>query len=88
MRRFLSLFTMLMLCGILAFAQSRVVTGRVTDKNGKPIPFASVLVKGSNSGVQTDVNGEYSIRVNTGDVLVISSQSFDSNESTVGTGNN
>ncbi|MEO5984716.1 MAG: SusC/RagA family TonB-linked outer membrane protein [Ferruginibacter sp.] len=87
MRRFLSLFTMLMLCGILAFAQSRVVTGRVTDKNGKPIPFASVLIKGSNTGVQTDINGEYSIRVNTGDVLVVSSQSFDSNEFTMGTGN-
>jgi len=85
MRRFLSLFTMLMLCGILAFAQSRVVSGRVTDNNGKPIPFASVLVKGSRTGVQTDVNGEYSIRVNTGDVLVVSSQSFDSNEIPVGT---
>lgn len=85
MRRFLSLFTMLMLCGVLAFAQSRVVSGRVTDRNGNPVPFASVLVKGSNTGVQTDVNGEYSIRVNTGDVLVISSQSFESNEFPVGT---
>ncbi|MEJ7625346.1 MAG: SusC/RagA family TonB-linked outer membrane protein [Ferruginibacter sp.] len=85
MRRFLSLFTMLMFCGLLAFSQSRVVSGKVTDSNGKPVPFASVLVKGSSTGVQTDVNGEYSIRVNSGDVLVVSSQSFSSTEMTVGT---
>ena len=86
MRRFLSLFTMLMLCGVLAFAQVRVVTGRVIDNTGKPVPFASVIVKGAKTGVQTDVNGEYSIRVNTGDVLQISQTNFDVAESIVGTG--
>lgn len=87
MRRFLSLFTMLMLCGVLAFAQSRVVSGRVTDKSGKPVPFASVLIKGKATGGQTtDVNGDFTIKVSTGDVLVISSQSFNPEEVTVGTG--
>ncbi len=76
MRRFLSLFTMLMLCGVLAFAQSRVVTGKVIDNNGKPVPFASVLVKGATVGVQTNVDGEYSIRVNKGDVLQISQLNY------------
>ena len=88
MRRFLSLFTMLMLCGVLAFAQSRVVSGKVTDNNGKPVPFASVIVKGKGAGVQTDVNGEYSIRVNAGDVLQISQLSYDIVEVPVGSLNN
>lgn len=87
MRRFLSLFTMLMLCGVLAFAQSRVVSGKVTDNNGKPVPFASVIVKGKGAGVQTDINGEYSIKVNQGDVLQISQLNFDIVEVPVGSMN-
>ncbi|MDB5201459.1 MAG: SusC/RagA family TonB-linked outer membrane protein [Ferruginibacter sp.] len=87
MRRFLSLFAMLMLCGALAYAQNRVVSGKVVDVNGKPVPFASVLIKGKNTGVQTDANGDYTIRVNTGDVLTISQASYLNNEVTVGAGN-
>ena len=86
MRRFLSLFTVLMLCGVLAFAQSRVVTGRVVDNTGKPVPFASVTLKGGKTGVQTDINGEYTIKVNTGDVLVISQTNYQVAEERVGTG--
>ncbi len=84
MRRILSLFTMLMLCGLLAFAQSRVVTGTVYDASGKPVPFASVVIKNGSGGVQTDVNGQYSIKVNKGDVLVISGTAFTAVEIPVG----
>jgi len=72
-----------MLCGVLAFAQSRVVTGKVTDPSGRPVPFASVVIKGG-GGVQADANGEYSIRVNAGDVLTISSQSYSAVDIPVG----
>lgn len=84
MRRILSLFTMLMLCGLLAFAQSRVVTGTVYDASGKPVPFASVVIKNGTGGVQTNVNGEYSIKVNKGDVLVISGTAFQAVDIPVG----
>ncbi|MEO6406555.1 MAG: SusC/RagA family TonB-linked outer membrane protein [Ferruginibacter sp.] len=84
MRRFLSLFTMLMLCGVLAFAQSRLVTGTVTDANGKAIPFASVTVKSTQNGVTSDANGNFSIRVNPGDVLQISQASYSPVEVGVG----
>ncbi len=85
MRRFLSLFTMLMLCGVLAFAQSRVVTGKVTDLNGNPVSFASVKVKGTNTGVSADANGAYAIRVNPNAILEISGASFKTVEVPVGT---
>jgi TonB-linked SusC/RagA family outer membrane protein len=87
MRRFLSLFTMLMLCGVLAFAQSRVVTGKVTDIDGNPVSFASVKVKGTNTGVSADANGAYSLRVNPNAILVISAASFKETEVPVGTQN-
>ncbi len=85
MRRFLSLFTMLMLCGVLAFAQSRVVSGKVTDKDGNPVPFASVKVKGSTVGLSADATGAYTIKVKDGDVLVISGSGFKALDVPVGT---
>jgi len=71
MRRFLSLFTMLMLSGVLAFAQNRVVTGKVTDASGAPIPFATITETGVRNVVVADANGNYSIRLRgTGGVTV------------------
>lgn len=74
-----------MLCGVLAFAQSRVVTGKVTDIDGNPVSFASVKVKGTNTGVSADANGAYSLKVNPGAILVISGASFKETEVPVGT---
>lgn len=71
MRRFLSLLTMFMLVSILAFAQSRVVSGKVIDDKGRPVPLASIIVK-SGGGVQADANGEFSIRVKQSDALTVS----------------
>ena len=76
-----------MLCGVLAFAQSRVVTGKVTDTDGNPVSFASVKVKGTNTGAIADANGAYSLRVNPNTILVITAASFKDNEVPVGTQN-
>ncbi len=84
MRRFLALFTMLMLCGILASAQTRVVSGKVTDKDGAPVPFASVRVKGTKTGTQADANGTYIVKVKDGDVLEISAANYKALEVNVG----
>ncbi len=74
-----------MLCGVLVFAQSRVVSGKVTDANGVPVAFATVKIKGKQTGLSADANGAYSIKVNSGDVLVISAASFKAIEVPVGT---
>lgn len=55
----------------LSFAQGKTVSGVVTDATG-PIPFVNVVVKGTNNGVQTDLDGKYSITAKPGDVLVFS----------------
>ncbi|MCC7524086.1 MAG: hypothetical protein IT250_04650, partial [Chitinophagaceae bacterium] len=46
MRKIFSLLTMLMLITAFAWSQTKTITGRVTDINGGPVPFASVKVKG------------------------------------------
>ncbi|HZX74856.1 MAG TPA: DUF5686 family protein, partial [Cyclobacteriaceae bacterium] len=45
------------------FAQETIVKGKVTDANsGDPIPFATVLFKGTTLGTSTDFDGNYSIK--------------------------
>tara|TARA_R110002126_G_scaffold291172_1_gene450687 strand:+ start:17378 stop:20380 length:3003 start_codon:yes stop_codon:yes gene_type:complete len=60
------------------------VTGLVTDNTNQPLPSASVVVKGTNTGVQTDFDGNFSIKVSKGDVLVISYLGFATKEITIG----
>lgn len=48
------------------------VEGIVTDGEGEPLIGASVIVKGSATGVLTDVNGKYSIVAPPSGVLVVS----------------
>ena len=88
---------MLIRCGVFmllllvmaqtVFAQGKTVTGKVTDdKDGNPVPNASVTIKGTNRGTTTDVNGNFRIAVdNNNTVLVISSVGFGSTEVSVGT---
>jgi iron complex outermembrane receptor protein len=70
----------------LTFAQGRVITGKVLNtKDSLPVSNASVIVKGSSQGVYTDVNGNYSVSVNSeNSVLVITSVGFVRQEITVG----
>ncbi len=56
----------------IAFAQERTVTGTVSDNNGLPLPGVSILVKGTQTGTQTDFDGKFSIKAAPTQVLVIS----------------
>ncbi len=76
--------SMLLLTGSL-FAQNRVITGKVTDDKGGPIPNASVMIKGSNTGATTNSDGAFSITVPaSAKVLVISSIGLSSAEVSIG----
>jgi TonB-linked SusC/RagA family outer membrane protein len=60
-----------------AAAQTRLVTGRITDAAGNPIPSASVVVKGSRKGTNTSVDGTFKIKVPAGaTTLTVSSIGF------------
>jgi iron complex outermembrane receptor protein len=56
-----------------AFAQEIQVSGKVTDaKDGSSLPGATVQVKGTTTGVLTDMDGKYSLKVKTGSILTFS----------------
>ena len=62
----------LLLASASAFAQTKTVTGTVTDAANEPLIGASVLVQGTSTGTITDMDGKYSISVTPEDVLVFS----------------
>lgn len=62
----------LLLTASVALAQTKTVTGVVTDALGEPLIGASVLIKGTATGVITDLNGKYSISAAPADVLEFS----------------
>lgn len=71
----------MMLCSALAFAQDLTVTGTVTDKStGEPIGFASVVVMGTTTGVNTDIDGNYSITAPANAVLQFSFLGYQTQE--------
>jgi TonB-linked SusC/RagA family outer membrane protein len=84
MRRIVTLLTVLMLFGALAYGQTRPVTGKVTDAQGKAVPFASVTVKGSNAGVAADENGNFTIEAAPNSTLVFSAAGFETSEVKIG----
>lgn len=52
-------------------AQSFVVNGKVTGAKKEALPFASVLVKGTNLGTNTNVNGFYTLKLPAGTYQLI-----------------
>jgi TonB-linked SusC/RagA family outer membrane protein len=47
----------------ISYAQEVSITGKVTSADGTGMPGASVLIKGTTTGVPTDIDGQYSISV-------------------------
>lgn len=82
----LSLFTLLFVASAsVAFAQ-RTVVGTVTSStDNSPLIGATILVKGTDSGTITDIDGSYSIRLTGNDaVLVVSYTGYETQEVAVG----
>jgi Ca-activated chloride channel homolog len=53
-----------LIISVLANAQERTITGKITDNSGSVIAGVSVLIKGTSQGTTSDLNGKYSIKVN------------------------
>ena len=70
----------------ISFAQEKTVTGKVSDASG-PLPGVTVLVKGTQTGTQTDFDGNYSIKAKAGDVIQFSFIGMNSVDKTVGASN-
>jgi len=64
------------------------ITGTIKDETGSALPGVTVLIKGTQTGTQTDVNGKFAINAKPGDVLIISYVGYVSQQVTVGANTN
>lgn len=84
-KRFTTGFFLLMLAFTYTVqAQEISITGIVTDSNtDTPIPGVNVVEKNTTNGVATDFDGNYTINVTNGSILVFSSLGYLTQEVTV-----
>jgi len=82
--RVLTLF--LVLVAQIFFAQQKGVTGIVSDSSGA-LPGVSITIEGSTSGTETDFDGKFTIKANTGAILIFRYLGYEIIKKTVGASN-
>jgi len=68
-----------MLCSISAYSQTLKIQGKVTSADG-PIPGATVMVKGTNNGTATSVDGVFELSTDAKGTLVVSAIGYATQE--------
>ncbi len=86
MKNSLRIFIILIVAAaMIAFTESRDITGKVLDEQGLPLAGVSVSVKGAPTGTITDLKGNYRITVDVNDkVLVFSFAGYSTVEVKIG----
>ena len=57
-------------------AQNSMINGIVSDEAGLPLPGATILVKGTSNGTQSDFDGKFKIKAEEGNILVFTYVGF------------
>jgi outer membrane receptor protein involved in Fe transport len=67
------LFITLFICAVSMAQTKGTISGVLTDKqtNNEALPFANVLIKGTNNSANTDIDGKYSINIAPGSYTVV-----------------
>ena len=72
------------LYSVSAWAQTNAISGRVTGSDGGALPGATILERGTSNGVSTNADGAFSLRVQPGATVVISSVGYTAQTIAVG----
>jgi len=73
---------MLILFGSLSslFAQERTLSGAIADSTGYPLSGVNIIIKGTATGTQSDIDGNYTINVEQNRTLIFSYIGFKTQE--------
>ncbi|MFV0248846.1 MAG: SusC/RagA family TonB-linked outer membrane protein [Tenacibaculum sp.] len=77
------LFALILLTSTV-YSQKFILKGKVTDQSNLPLPGVSIVIQGTSQGTETDLDGNYTIKVKTSDVLIFSYIGMKTIEKTVG----
>ncbi len=67
-----------------SYGQNNLVKGQIKNEKGQPVINASIVVKGSTTGVSSDANGNFEISAPPRSILVISSVGYAAKEISIG----
>ena len=84
-KRLFSVAASLLLLGTFAFAQTKTISGKVTDERGDALPGATLVITGTNTYAVTDADGAFSIKAKTGADITVSYIGYENKVFTVGT---
>lgn len=74
--------------GVSITSTNGVISGKITDSRGNPVPGASITVKGARTGTAADANGNFFINAGSGSpVLVVSAVGMETTEISPNSGN-
>ena len=85
MRKIVTMMIVALLSTAVVSAQTRLISGKVTDTKGAPVPGATVKAK-SGAVVAADEKGDFQINAQTGDLLTVTSIDFGVSSVKVGAG--
>lgn len=74
--------------GVSDIPMPQELKGKITDADGKPIPGASITVKGTKTGTAADAGGSFSLTVPDNAVLIVSAVGYTTQELPVGSQTN
>ena len=80
----INLILTLLIFGLISGLNAQTIMGTVTGPNGETLIGVNVIIKGTAGGTTTDIDGNYKMSANKGDVLVYSYTGYVSQEVTVG----
>jgi len=80
--RMLMLFSLFVFCSLVANAQQKTISGKVTEAStGEPVIGANIQVKGTSDGTVSDADGNFKLTVpEAGKTLVVSYLGFNTQE--------
>ncbi len=59
-------FILFIAASFSAFSQTVTISGKITDQQNKPVPFASVYIKNTTKGTSANSEGEYTLQLTPG----------------------
>jgi len=68
----LAIALLMSISSLLVAQDGQLINGHVEGEDNEPLPGVSIIVKGTSTGTVTDINGNYSLRVEAGATLLFS----------------
>src|ERR1700712_1437558 len=59
-------FAFFIIISFSAFSQTFTISGKITDGQNRPVPFASVYIKNTTRGTSANSEGEYGLQLKPG----------------------